>query len=121
MLFKAPWGETTVNKVIITRLFDSFHELERAILTAKATLETKDQPPADLLTRIDSYQQILEKQRTLATTLCGHVSLGNWDEVARHIKLINGLSSMIRDDAREILAAVNNPPASAESRELLLS
>ncbi len=110
-----------MNKVIITRLFDSVHELERAILTAKATLEKKDQPPADLLTRIDSYQQILEKQRTLATTLCGHVTLGTWDEVARHIKLINGLSSMIRDDAREILAAVNNSATSTESRELLLS
>ncbi len=93
-----------MNKVIITRLFESFNELERAISSARQTLEQKSEPPKEILARISNYETILEKQRTLATALCGHSSLGNWEEVARHIKLINGLSAMIRDDAREILA-----------------
>ena len=95
-----------MNKVIINRLFESFRDLEKAINCAKKTLETKPNAPKQLLERIGEYEQILEKQRNLATALCGHSTLGNWDEVARHIKLINGLSAMIRDDAREILMSV---------------
>ena len=93
-----------MNKLLINRLFESFNELERAIQTAKSTLEKKKEPPKDLLERIFNYEQILSKQRNLATSLCGHSALGNWDEVARHVRIINGLSAMIRDDAREILS-----------------
>jgi hypothetical protein len=104
-----------VNKIIINRLFESFNELERAIASARQTLEQKSEPPKDLLARIGTYEQILDKQRSLATALCGHSSLGNWGEVSRHIKLINGLSAMIRDDAREILSGdkpvMNEEPA----------
>lgn len=111
-------GKLTVNKVIISRLFESFNELERAIVSAKQTLENKSEPPKDILARIASYEDILDKQRSLATALCGHSSLGNWDEVARHIKLINGLSAMIRDDAREILSG--SRPAVEEVEERIL-
>ena len=109
-----------MNKLVINRLFESFRELETAIRTARVTLETKEEQPAEMLKRISSYEEILEKQKNLATTMCGHVSLGNWDEVARHIKLINGLSSMIRDDARELLGT---PPVveGEEPREVLYS
>ena len=103
-----------MNKIVISRLFESFNELERAIVSARQTLEKKNEPPADLLERIRSYEQILDKQRTLATALCGHSTLGNWGEVARHIKLINGLSAMIRDDAREILAGTHVPVGEQE-------
>ncbi|MFN8391073.1 MAG: hypothetical protein U0136_12355 [Bdellovibrionota bacterium] len=109
-----------MNKIIISRLFESFNELERAIVSARQTLEQKSEPPQDLLARITTYEQILDKQRSLATALCGHSSLGNWDEVSRHIKLINGLSSMIRDDAREILAGTKPAVEAEESAERLL-
>jgi hypothetical protein len=39
-------------------------------------------------------------------TLCEAISRKNWDEVNRNVTLINGLSAMIRDDAKAILAAV---------------
>ena len=108
-----------MNKIVITRLFESFNELERAICSARKTLEQKSEPPKDLLKRISSYEEILDKQRSLATALCGHSSLGNWDEVSRHVKLINGLSAMIRDDAREILAG-GKPMVEEETAERIL-
>ena len=106
-----------MNKIIISRLFESFNELERAIVSARQTLEKKSEPPKEILARIANYEGILEKQRTLATALCGHSSLGNWDEVARHVKLINGLSAMIRDDAREILCGTKPVVAEEEDKE----
>jgi hypothetical protein len=51
----------------------------------------------------------LAKQRSLAVTLCEAISRKNWDEVNRNVTLINGLSAMIRDDAKAILAAVSAP------------
>lgn len=109
-----------MKQTIIKRLFDSFAELERAICSARATLANKENPPKDLMEHIEQYEGILDKQRSLATALCGYASLGNWEEVARHVKLINGLSAMIRDDAREILAGFR-PTLTSEEREMMLS
>ena len=110
----------SVNKLIITRLFESFGELERAISSAKMTLASKEKPPQDLLDRIGSYEQILGQQRKLAETLCACVNREQWGEVDRHIRIINGLSQMIRDDAREVVSGLR-PMLSAEERELMLS
>lgn len=109
-----------VKTIIVNRLFESFAELERAILSAKETLTNKQNAPVAVLERIESYEGILNKQRSLAMALCRFASAGNWDEVSRHVKLINGLSAMIRDDAREVLAGAQ-VEMSAEQRELSLS
>ena len=102
---------------IINRLFKSFEELETAISSAKQTLETKENVPEEVVKRLRSYDNILEKQRGLAQELCGHIAAGNWDEVARHVGLINGLSAMIRDDARAILSSLSLNSDSAEDTE----
>lgn len=91
---------------IIDRLFSSFGDLERAIDGAKVTLEKKGAIPQEILERLRSYDSILTKQRSLATTLCDLINRGEWDEVSRHVGLINGLSAMIRDDARAILSSL---------------
>ena len=109
-----------MKKIVIKRLFESFAELERAIKSAKKTLEKNVNAPPEILERIESYEEILEKQQNLATALCGHASLGNWDEVSRHVRLINGLSAMIRDDARDVISGMRMP-LSANERELMLS
>lgn len=101
---------------IVARLFASFTDLETAIESAKKTLHSKGSIPEEVLRRIDSYDSILSRQRRLATALCDHISKGNWDEVNRHVSLINGLSAMIRDDARAILSslALNTDHSSEE-------
>lgn len=91
---------------IIERLFSSFTDLEQAIEGAKATLAKKESVPEEVMERLSSYDGILLKQRALAKTLCDHIREGNWDEVSRHVTLINGLSGMIRDDARAILSSL---------------
>lgn len=92
---------------IVTRLFASFTDLETAIDSAKNTLQSKGTIPEEVIVRLNSYDKILSKQRRLATALCDHINKGDWDEVNRHVGLINGLSAMIRDDARAILSSLN--------------
>jgi len=94
---------------IIERLFASFTELETAISKARDTFKTRASIPDNVIKRLESYDTILAKQRSLAVTLCEAISRKNWDEVNRNVTLINGLSAMIRDDAKAILAAVSTP------------
>ena len=103
---------------IIDRLFASFSELETAIESAKKTLAAKKSVPTEVINRLNSYDGILERQRGLAGDLCRFINEGNWNEVARHVGLINGLSAMIRDDARAILQSIslNSDPAVEEDK-----
>jgi hypothetical protein len=104
---------------IIERLFSSFGDLEKAINSARATLEQRGSVSPQVMERLKSYDSILAKQRTLAATLCGHIKTGNWDEVSRHVGLINGLSGMIRDDARAILSSLSlNSDAPSQDSEI---
>ena len=95
-----------MSSTIIERLFSSFSDLEQAIASAKATLASKESVPGEVFQRLNSYDGILAKQRHLAGVLCQHISQGNWNEVTRHVNLINGLSALIRDDARAILSSL---------------
>lgn len=92
---------------ILDRLFASFTELESAITKARATLSQRDSVPESVMKRLQSYDSILIKQRELASNLCSAISNKDWDEVTRHVSLINGLSAMIRDDAKAILQAIS--------------
>jgi hypothetical protein len=91
---------------IIERLFSSFSELETAIESAKQTLLKKENVPEEVFERLGSYDGILAKQRSFAVALREHIESGNWDEVSRHVSIINGLSGLIRDDARSILSSL---------------
>lgn len=105
---------------IIDRLFESFTELERAIHGARETLASKITVPPEVLQRLSSYDSILSKQRTLAKSLCTFINNGDWDEVSRHVNIINGLSSLIRDDARAILSSLSlnsDAPTEEQSKE----
>ena len=93
---------------IIERLFASFTELETAITKARSTLKTRESIPEGVVRRLESYDTILAKQRSLAVSLCESIAQKNWDEVNRHVTLINGLSAMIRDDAKAILEALSS-------------
>jgi hypothetical protein len=102
---------------IIERLFASFTELETAISKARDTFKTRTSIPDNVIRRLESYDTILAKQRSLAVTLCEAISRKNWDEVNRNVTLINGLSAMIRDDAKAILTAVSMPEEAPAEEE----
>lgn len=104
---------------IIERLFASFTELESAINKARYTLKTREVVPDGVVRRLESYDSILAKQRSLAVALCESIAQKDWDEVNRQVTLINGLSAMIRDDAKAILEALSTEsaaPTEAESK-----
>lgn len=98
----------TTNSVVLNRLVESFTHLDNAISQARATIARQPNVPQNTLKRIESYEEILLKQRSLATAMMGHANAGNWAEVDRHIRIINALSTMIRDDAREVLNAIRD-------------
>lgn len=113
-------NQIVMNQIVIDRLFESFSELEKAIRQAKLSLAKRENAPTDLLGRIECYDEILAKQRALANNLTKFVAEQNWLEVERHVKLINNLSWMIRDDAKEVAEGLKTP-LSQEQRELMLS
>ena len=100
-------SELQVESGIVERLLGSFIELECAIENAKNTLAKNSKVPEQVFERLNSYTTIISRQRDLAHTLGEHMRKGEVHEVVRHVSLINGLSSMIIDDARLILASFN--------------
>lgn len=113
------FGVRQMKQGIIERLFRSFSDLESSILSAKEVLESKGLATPDVMERIGSYDEILRKQRNLALNLAEHMERGNWDEVNRHVTLINSLSNLIRDDARAILSSMSlNTDTEREAEKL---
>ncbi|MCC6933990.1 MAG: hypothetical protein IT292_12200 [Deltaproteobacteria bacterium] len=74
-------------------------------------------PDETIINHLNQYEEILQKQKSLATALIDYVTLNNWDEVVRHIKLINGLSIMIRDDAKGLMTINHIPEGTQLSQE----
>lgn len=96
-----------LNKEIVDKLFLSFTELEQAINNAKATLSTKTDIPDDVFVRLNSYDDILFKQRSLASSLIYDLKQGDFEEARRKIGIINKLSQMIVSDVKDIVVLFN--------------
>lgn len=91
-------------EVLVARLLKSFDELDRCIEITKAELEAKGEVSEDVLSRVEQYGEIVNRQRSLAQEL--EIAIHDHDatSVSRLVKVINGLSVMIRDDAQSIIA-----------------
>ena len=100
-------SEGGFNSELISRLRDSFGNLERAISGARSTLEKNQNVPKSFIDRLDSYEEILSKQRLLARSLDDLVQVGGFEQIAQHVKVINSLSGMIIDDAKNMLASLS--------------
>jgi hypothetical protein len=100
------WGINIVKPIVIKKLFQSITELEAAIGKAKNSFADRGDSGREVLDRIRHYEDILAKQKKLITSLCEHAMKNDWQEVNRHVKLINAYSLLIRDDARELLSPV---------------
>jgi hypothetical protein len=95
------------SNVVIEQLFDSMNSLGGAIKSAREKLMyRKGGVSKEVLERLDSYDSILLKQRTLAFQLCQQLQVGNGDEIERLVALINGLSRFVCDDVREVLGSL---------------
>lgn len=107
---------------LVSKLLQSFDELERCIEVTKRVLSEKEGVPTDVIQRVEQYSGIVAKQRSLTGELEAFLAREDWAEVSRRVRIINGLSSMIRDDAQSILAAAyeDELEAKAEDKEYLL-
>lgn len=103
---------------IVERLFGSFKVLEMAIISARETLYTRQGVRPEVLSRLDSYSELLEKQRILAAELQQLIDNAHWSEVAQKIAVINALLEMIRNDAKEVLDMINGNSSEAASEDL---
>ncbi len=91
---------------VVRKLFESISELERSVDLAKRTFASSAVVRDDLLERVNQYDKVLLKQRQLASQLTDCIEREDWPEVTRHIRLINGLSSLIHEDARSLIAEI---------------
>lgn len=91
-------------EMLVSKLMESFDDLDSCIGMTKEVLSSKSGVPQDVFSRIEQYSDIVIKQRELTEVLKDHIQSENWSEVSRHVKIINGLSTMIRDDAQSILS-----------------
>jgi len=94
-----------MSEQLVEKLLSSFDELERSINITRESMSLKPGVPADVLSRLNQYSEIVSKQREVAANLRNQIEAGNWDDVSRSVKVINGLSAMIRDDAQQILSS----------------
>lgn len=92
-----------MSSALVEKLMKSFDELDRCISLTLTVFSQKEDVPDEVVARVKQYSSIVIKQRSLASELEAHVSAQNWREVSRVVKVINGLSGMIRDDAQSIL------------------
>lgn len=102
---------------LVNKLVQSFDDLENCIEVTKQVLRQKQGVPADVVSRVNQYSEVVAKQRLMAADLQYHLDQQDWEEVGRHIKIINGLSSMIREDAQAILSGAMDEIAQTEEIE----
>ncbi len=93
-----------MSHALIEKLLASFDELDRCIALTREVLSKRDGISENIIQRVNKYSEIVSKQRQFTEELKAHLAVQNWTEVSRHVKLINALSSMIREDAQAILS-----------------
>lgn len=93
-----------ITNPLVDKLLSSFGDLERSISVTKNSLSEKEGVPVDVLNRLDQYLQMVISQKKIADELREQIAAGSWEQVARNVKIINGISAMIREDAQQILA-----------------
>ena len=80
-----------INEDTLNKLFASLDDLDNAINNAKKILVAKDSSKS-LLDRMDTYSEILSKQRALANTLSEKIKTNEVESISRIVSIISGLS-----------------------------
>lgn len=93
--------------LVLERLLESLGELEESIQSAQRVLLDRGNAEPALEQRLRQYESMLLKQRQLAFDLNDLIENGSWEAVGRAVRIINGISTMLRDDARQALASLS--------------
>ena len=89
---------------VLERLFASLHQLEQAIAATKISISKFKTPNPEVVSRLECYEQVLQKQKVLAEGLAKSVGQGDWAQVGRFVDLIRGSSVLIQLDSQSIIS-----------------
>lgn len=96
------------------KLIEALNSLENAIRNARNSVANSPGANAEIINRLACYEDVVLKQKLLATNLLRHMEEENWDEVKRHGELIRQSSFLIEFDSEALLAQItgaNGKPA----------
>jgi hypothetical protein len=105
-----------MNHSIVERVDSALNSLEDAIARARQSLAERPNSQ-ELLQRLSSYEEMCKMQRRFAIELANHLAQDCYAEAARCASLINGLSAMIMDDVRVIVASLAGVPTTVDQPE----
>lgn len=106
-------------ELALEKLFTSIHELEKSVVKVQTTFENRDDIPAQVFSRLDSYKEIVEKQKGLWFELEAIFSGDDKAHTAQIVIKINALSTLLLEDIRSVIASLDGKAASAEEESLL--
>jgi len=92
-----------INDSHILRVFNSFNALDDALQKAKDIVQAEEMSHPALMLRIEKYEEILNKQREVAESLRQHMKSKNWAAVRKEMKVMSGLSILMREDALDLI------------------
>ena len=95
---------------VIRKLRGSLDNLEKSVILAKVAFCKQDVIPTDVLRRIISYEEAIAKQKGLADKLIVMLETGKAQEAVQLIKVINGFSAMIFEDANDLIKTISGVP-----------
>jgi len=107
--------KTAKSTEYLTKLTHSIKELEDAIDNASQNIQKnpkKSNHP--ILERLNEYKTIVLKQKIYVNQLSKEVENENHDEIYRLVNIINGISNIIKDDAREVLSNMHGTKPTKE-------
>jgi len=104
---------------MVDKLLVYIETLESRISLYKDVLGEQEGISQDMFVKLGQYGDIVSRQHGLAVELKRHLAKEEWLEVCRHIQIIKGLSTMIRDDVQSFFAGQPMKELSARDRELL--
>ena len=102
---------------VIRKLRDSLNNLEKSVGTAKSALCKQDVISTDILKRVINYEEVITKQKGLVDKLIVMLDRGNANEAVRLIKVINGFSAMIFEDANDLVKTMSGEEDASDSAE----
>lgn len=99
----------SMNYGFLVSLISSLRELENSIRNAYSIVASRHPVNRDTLDRLEHYRSVIIKQRSLALDVIEAVNQKRWNEVKRHLKLINAMSELLHHDARNLVDSLNQP------------
>jgi len=110
---------TTPVPEIIARLSKSIDELEHSIIQATEALSLKFGENHSTTIRLNEYNKAIQNQRKQIEKLTEAIQNNNFEEISRGVSIINGLSHMIKEDAKGLVESMFSENTSVIDKDML--